>query len=55
MKYDPDLMRSILLDAEEIPAGEAVGGFEALTKIKQTGNNLSIGVIQKVLEDLATT
>lgn len=24
MKSDPDLMRSILLDAEEIPAGEAV-------------------------------
>jgi hypothetical protein len=28
MKYDPELMRSILLDAEEIPAGEAVEGFE---------------------------
>lgn len=28
MKFDPDLMRSILLDVEEIPAGEAVGGFE---------------------------
>lgn len=28
MKFDPELMRSILLDAEEIPAGEAVGGFE---------------------------
>ena len=28
MTFDPDLMRSILLDAEEIPAGEAIGGFE---------------------------
>lgn len=28
MKFDPDLMRSILLDAEEIPAGQAAHGFE---------------------------
>ena len=27
MKFDPELMRSILLDAEEIPAGEAATGF----------------------------
>jgi hypothetical protein len=28
MRFDPELMRSILLDAEEIPAGESVDGFE---------------------------
>jgi len=28
MKFDPDLMRAILLDTEEIPAGEAAHGFE---------------------------
>lgn len=27
MKFDPDLMRSILLDTEEIPAGQHAGGF----------------------------
>ena len=27
MKFDPELMRAILLDAEEIPAGEAAFGF----------------------------
>ena len=27
MKFDPELMRSILLDAEGIPAGQAVSGF----------------------------
>jgi len=28
MKFDPNLMRAILLDTEEIPAGEAAHGFE---------------------------
>ncbi len=27
MTFDPTLMRSILLDAEELPAGVAAGGF----------------------------
>lgn len=27
MRFDPELMRNILLDAEGIPAGQAVGGF----------------------------
>jgi len=27
MKFDPELMRHLLLDTEEIPAGQAAGGF----------------------------
>lgn len=27
MKFDPELMRSILLDMEEVPAGQAAHGF----------------------------
>ena len=51
MKFDPDLMRAILLDAETIPAGQSVAGFEyAEREQKEVNRHTQILIDEGYLE-----